>query len=382
MNKKAIAIIALIFVLIAGISAIVIGLSKPAANSDSNANNISPADNEKNNSINNGLNNQINNDTNNTINNGSNNHENNELNNAGNTQEEFVTTSFFFKTDKGEYYFIAKEEENGIYLDIESTKKTKTGYYITGYPSGHTYTTRPIIDPEESDGKDFYLPYLYMNEAIAFGGSSYEDYALYWEADKTNNLYNLSVRVVNIETGTLLDILDLSIEKQDGKMVLYVESADAYKKGEIDEEQKNVLIYQAIEHAKQRFPDLTDEQWEEWAREDVIIDLIPVPYTYNVAEIDTNTPYNLMANWPGCFNHLYAVSLPLKNLGYYTVYIDETQYLYSPVEITDTTDLHISADNLMAFAYGPVCTRNSSTIIPNNYKQADADIMLKKGQKQ
>ena len=201
MNRKTIALVIACFALVAVISLLVIGLSSPK---DTSTANKAPQSNTQTTAAQDEPEKQPNGGV-----------KPPEDKPADMTAEEIINV----KTKRAEFNFYITRTDQGFYMDIQriSDDGYRTGYYITGLEKGYFYSTRDIIDPQTSDAKDFYLPDTYMNEGIAFGNSTKEDHAACFINDKKGSSDNashsdLTVRAVNIDLGTLIDILDLTID--------------------------------------------------------------------------------------------------------------------------------------------------------------------------
>ena len=389
MNKKSIGLVLAVFVLVAVITLLVIGLTKPTKTNTSNtapdntANAVQPQNNTANtvpeNTVDPGKTPE------NTVDPGK---------TPGSTDipegTDKVTDKngcdevINVKTARAEFNFYITYTDTGFYMDIErvSSDGKRTGYYITGLSEGYFYSTRDIINPEQSEEKNFYLPNTYMNEGIVFGKSTPEDHAAcFIRNEKTHS--DITIRAVNIDLGTLFDVLDMTIdfEETSKKAKIKIETADAYVKGEINDEQKEQMTWLAIDNARLLFPDLKlDDVWERYVFKTVLIDLTPYPYHANVYETRTNIPHFMIAEWPGTWGHMYAVNIYMNYYGYMTVYMDEGGYLSSQVEITDPSS--VEDREIMDYAYSPVCTRDANSVVPLIHKQANADTLLRRYKKQ
>ena len=369
MNKKVVGLVIAVFVLVAVITLLVIGLSGPKTNT---ADTPQPQNNTQNVA-------SVENSVDPIAPSGS---SNSESAPPAAQAEEVINV----KTDRAEFNFYISRTDKGFYMDIErvSDDGYRTGYYITGLPNGHFYSTREIIDPEKSDAKDFYLPNTYMNEGIVFGGSTPKDHAAcFINMDKGSSPESahsdLTVRAVNIDLGTLIDVLDMTIDFDFSSNYanIRVETADAYVKGEVDDEIKTQMTWLAVDNARRLFPDINlDETWQKYVFKTVLIDLAPYPYHANVYETESNIPYFMVSKWPGTYGHVYAVNIYLNYYGYMTVYMDEGAYLRSQAPITDPNS--IIDTYIVDFAYSPVCTRDANSVVPVTHKPASADSLLRR----
>ena len=356
MNKKNILIVTGIFIAIAIFGMAGVLISNIKRNKD---NNIS-ANQENNTGIQEEINNSANNDN------------NEEDASFASTEITIDSKAVTFTSDKGgEYTLDVNQTENGIYLDLHREDTDAIGYYITGLPYGKIYSNREIVNPEDAKTGDFFLPYLFMNEGINFGSSNKDSYAIYFEPDAYEESYDFSVRVVRIYDGLLLDVIELHIDGKNAPFDVYLANADVKFQGIMTDKNRGYLIDDAIEFAKERFPNATGGDWEGWARSEVIVDFVAWPYHADVIEMHSNRIYTMTHKWGGTYGHVYAVSFPLSVYGYMTVYGAETKFVYGNNEVADKT---VREDEIpFCFAYSPVCTRAAGSIIPYGYELSHLD---------
>ena len=292
----------------------------------------------------------------------------------------YINRPVTYTSENNRTYTIGIDESgiDGLVMSIKSGNEGRTGYYISAFFQYYWFSNKEKSAIPEEDG-DYFLTGLFMDEGIKFGEDSGKSYALKWK----DSVYGLgdkfvfTVRAVSIDKGTLLDIFQIVTEYDSAAntyRITKVRRADALSQSIVTKDEREEIVGLAVGFAKEFFErQLKDESgWEEIARSYAVAELVTTPYNYRIFEIGTNKQRRFNY-WMGCFDHTFAVSIPIPTYGYVTVYVAKTGYVQDIK--TDFAGMP-QLDDYMAFAYGPINTRSKGTMMPPNYEPEETDSVL------